>query len=190
MTPLFLLVIAGVGLFAAFLFIAFGGKKAPQPHVDAVTAVGQMIRLGGLSFTNSKRLLDDSEYRVLIAHPQMKGVAKHLLSERRQLVLQWIEVLSSDLTTLWRFRRFLVRRGAPVQPGEEFKVLRTFVFCWALLMGLKLAIRVAGPFALPGLVRQANGFVGRMSDVTASTLGRLPTSGWMEIERSWAAQAA
>lgn len=190
MIGLIFFMVVGLGFLAAFLLLGVKGRASAAPDVSAVTAVANMIRLGGLSFTNSKRLLDDSEYRALSSNPSLHRVAKQLRSERQELVLQWISVLLSDLRALWRFRRLLVRHGAPVRPGEEFRVLRTFVFCWALLIALKFSIRVAGPFAAPRLVRQAGGFVGGMSDAVAGTLSRVPAAVWPEIQRTWAAQAA
>ena len=190
MISLIFFMVVGLGFLAAFLLLGVKGRRVAAPDISAVSAVAQMIRLGGLSFTNSKRLLDDSEYRILASNPALQRVAKQLRSERRELVLQWISVLSADLMALWRFRRLLVRHGARVQPGEEFRVLRTFVFSWGLLITLKFSIRIAGPFAAPRLVRQAGGFVGGMSDAVAGTLSRVPAAVWPEIERSWAAQAA
>ena len=94
------------------------GRAAASPNVSAVTAVGQMIRLGGQRFTNSVRLLDDSEYRTLAANPRLNGVAKQLLSSRKDLTLQWISVLLSDLMSLWRFRR-LLRCGTELASGRK-----------------------------------------------------------------------
>jgi hypothetical protein len=190
MTSIVFFAVVSLGFLAAFLFLGVKGRAAVSPNVSAVTALGQMIRLGGQRFTNSVRLLDDSEYRILAANPRLNRVAKQLLSSRRDLTLQWISVLLSDLNSLWRFRRLLVRHGAPVRPQEEFKILQTFVCCWALLFALKLSVRIAGPFAAAGLVRQAGGFVGSMSDAAASALARVPSAVWPEIERDWLAQAA
>ena len=190
MTSLIFFAVVSVGFLAAFLLLGVKGRAAASPNVSAVTAVGQMIRLGGQRFTNSVRLLDDSEYRTLAANPRLNGVAKQLLSSRKDLTLQWISVLLSDLMSLWRFRRLLVRHGASIRPQEELRILQTFVCCWALLLALKLSVRVAGPFAAASLVREADGFVGKMSDAAASTLARVPSTVWPEIERDWMAQAA
>jgi hypothetical protein len=190
MTSLIFFTVVSVGFLAAVLLLGVKGRAAASPNISAVTAVGQMIRLSGHSFTNSVRLLDDSEYRILAANPRLSRVAKELLSSRKDLTLQWISVLLSDLVSLWRFRRLLVRHGARVAPQEEFKILQTFVYCWALLFALKLSVRIAGPFAAAGMVRQASGFVGKMSDAAATTLARVPSAVWPEIERDWQAQAA
>jgi hypothetical protein len=190
MISLIFFAVVSLGFLAAFFLLGVKRRPATSTNIPAITAVGQMIRLGGLSFGNSGRMLDDSDYRSLAANPRLRGVAQQFRSERQKLVLQWIAALLCDLQSLWRFRRVLVRHGAPVRPGEEFKIFKTFVCCWALLFALKVLVRVAGPFAVGSLVRQAVGFVGKMSDVTAGTLARVPSSVWPEIERSWAAQAA
>ena len=190
MVELIFFAVVSLGFLVAFCLLGVKRRPATSPNVPAITAVGQMIRLGGLSFGNSGRMLDDSDYRILAANPRLRRVADQFRSERQELILQWISALLCDLETLWRFRRVLVRHGAPVRPGEELKIFKTFVCCWALLFALKLSVRVAGPFVVGRLVRQAVGFVGKMSDVTASTLARVPPVVWPEIERSWAAQAA
>lgn len=194
MISLIFFLVASAGFVAAFLLMGTAKKRptagAGAPDGSAVSAVRHIIRPGGLSFANSKRLLDDAEYRLLLSNPGLQRVAKQLRSERQDLVLQWVSVLLCDLHSLWRFRRMLVRRGAPVRPGEELRALQTFVVCWALLIALKCSVRMAGPFAAPRLMRQAGGFVGSMSDAVASTLSRVPAAVWPEIERSWAAQAA
>jgi len=182
--------VVSVGFLAAFLLMGAKGRPNSSPKVCAVTAVGRMIHLGSVSFANSKRLLDDSDYRLLNREPRLRDVAKQLRSVRQALVLQWISALLVDLRSLWRFRRLLVRHGAQVRCAEELKILQTFACCCALLFALKLSVHIAGPFAAARLLRQAGGFVGKLSDVTAATLARVPCAAWPEIERSWAAQAA
>lgn len=179
-----------LGFLAAFFLLGAKGRSASSPKVPAICGAGQMIPLKGLSFGNSARMLDDSDYRILAANPRLRSVAEQFRSERKKLILQWLSALLCDLQSLWRFRRMLVRHGAPVRTGEELKILKTFVFGLALLFALKLSVRVAGPFAVGRFVRQAAGFVGKISDVTAGTLARVPSSVWPEIERNWAAQAA
>lgn len=189
MCELIFFVAVSLGFLAAFFLLGVRKSPSTAPSISATAAVGQMIRLGGLSFGNSGRMLDDSDYRILAANPHLRSVASQFRAERQELVLQWISALLSDLLSLWRFRRVLVRHGAPVRAAEELKILKTFMFCWALLFALKLSVRVAGPFTVGRLVRQAVGFVGGISDVTASTLARVPSAVWPDIQRSWAAQA-
>lgn len=190
MIGLIFFAVTSVGFLAAFVLLGTKGRAKSSPKVCAVAAVGRMIRLVGVSFGNSHRLLDDSDYRALIREPRLREVAKKLRATRQALVLQWIAALMGDMRSLWRFRRLLVRHGAQVGFSEEFKILRTFAFCCALLFALRLSVRVAGPFVAARLVRQAGGFVGKLSDVTAATLARVPCAAWPEIERSWAAQTA
>jgi hypothetical protein len=190
MIGLIFFAVVSVGFLAAFLLLGVKGRPKPSPKVCAVAAVGRMIRLVGVSFGNCNRLLDDSDYRRFLQEPRLREVAKKLRATRQALVLQWIAALMGDLRSLWRFRRLLVRHGAQVRFTEEFKILQTFACCCALLFALKLSVHVAGPFAAARLVRQAGGFVGKLSDLTAATLARVPCAAWPEIERSWAAQAA
>jgi hypothetical protein len=190
MIELIFFALVSLGFLAVFFLLGTKGRPVASPSIPNVAVTRQMIHLGGLSFGNSARMLDDSDYRALAANPLLRGVADQVRCERQKLVLQWISALLCDLQCLSRFRRVLVRHGAPVRPSEEFTVFRTFVCCWALLFALKLSVRIAGPFVVGRLVRQSVGFVSKLSDVTAGTLARIPSSAWPEIERSWAAQAA
>jgi hypothetical protein len=189
MIDLLLFVIIGVALFAGFLVL--GIRRAPRTAPDSfvVTAVGQMVRLDGLAFPNAAVLLDDSEYRLLCSNPYLQEVAKRFRRERQELAIAWISLLQGDLKTLWRFHRFLIRRGAPAHLREEFEILRTYVLSVILLSVLKLLIRTGGPFALPRAARRARRLVDSMSDAAASSLGRIPQTVWPEVERSWASAA-
>jgi hypothetical protein len=59
-----------------------------------------------------------------------------------------------------------------------------------LLNFLRLSVRTIGPFALPRATRQAGQLVESMSKGAALVLGRIPATGWAEIERSWVKSAA
>ena len=190
MIGLLFFLFVGLGMFAMFMAVGLGGRRITAPDSSAVSAVTQMIQLGGLSFGNSRRLLDDSEYRILRTNPSLHRLADKLWQERKQLAIEWVSVLMGDLKALLRFRRFLVRRGAPVTAAEELQILATFAFSMSLLFVLKLSIRIAGPFALVQTTRRAGSMVGRMSSNTANLLGRIPSAGWPEIERSWMSSAA
>jgi hypothetical protein len=190
MISLIFFLVAGLGFLAAFLLLGVKGQPVASPGITAVTAMAQMVRLGGPSFKNSTRLLDDSEYRTLLSNPTLRPIAKQLRSERRDLLLQWISVLQSDLNSLWRFRRLLVRHGVRVRASEEFRILQTFVVCWSCLKLLKFSIWFTGPFAVPRLARHAGVMVGGMSDSVAGLLSRAPAATWPEIERSWTTQTA
>jgi hypothetical protein len=190
MMSLLLFVFTGLGFFVAFLAIGLSGHTENAPDTSAVSAVGHMIQLRGYSFANSRRLLDDSEYRILVANPALQTVAKRLLAERKELILEWIGVLMADMNSLWRFRRFLVRHGVETGIGEELRILGMFTTSVGLLIILKTSVRVAGPFALIQPSRRADAVVEKMSDAAASLLERVPSAAWSDIERSWAGSAA
>lgn len=175
----------GLGLFISFLLIGLQGPPKIIPDPTAVSAVRQMVKLDGLAFANSQQLLDDTEYEVLRSNPDLIKVAARFRRERKELAILWTSLLLSDLKKLWRFRRFLVRRGVPGGFGEEIKVLQAFVFSVIFLNLLKLLIRTAGPFVLYRMTRRARLLVERMSYASASLLSRFPPRGWPEVERSW-----
>lgn len=189
MMQLLVFIVIGVVLFAGFLVLGFKGSPRTAPDSSVVTAVGQMVRLDGLSFPNAAVLLDDSEYRLLTSNPYLREVASRFRRERQELAIAWISMLQGDLKTLWKFHRFLIRRGAPAQFGEELEILQTYVLSVVLLAVLKTLIRAGGPFALPRAARHARRLVDRMSEAAASSLGRIPQTVWPEVGRSWGGAA-
>ena len=190
MMNLILFAVLGLVLFGSFIALAAQGSPKSLPDSSAVQAVGEIIDLEGSSFANARRLLDDTDYQVLCSNPDLRRLAERLRNERRDLALAWISQLQGDLVTLWRFRRFLIHRGVPSSVSEELGTLRSLVLSIALLNFLRLSIRAVGPFALPRATRQAGQLVDSMSKGAALVLGRIPATGWAEIERSWVKSAA
>lgn len=185
MMDLMLFTTLGVGLLAGFLALGFQGPAHRAPNASSLTAVGHMVRLDGLSFSNARGLLDDSEYRLICSNLYLQEVAKRFRKERQELAIVWISMLQADLRTLLRFHRFLIRRGASAQLQEELQILGTYLMSIILLTMLKISLRAVGPFALPAATRHARGLVHKMSYAAAQTLGRIPPAGWPELERTW-----
>ena len=180
----------GLLLFGSFIVLALQGSPKSLPDSSAVRAITEIISLEGSSFANAKRLLDDTDYQILCSNPDLRRLAERLRSERRQLALRWISLLQGDLITLWRFRRFLIHRGVPSSLGEELGTLQGLVLSLLLLNFIRVSILAVGPFALPRATRQAGELVDSMSRGAALVLGRIPATGWAEIERSWVETAA
>jgi hypothetical protein len=185
MIELILFTTVGLGLLSGFLALGFQGPSHKAPDAFVLTAVGQMVRLEGLAFTNAGGLLDDAEYRLLCSNLYLQEVAKRFRKERQELALVWISMLQADLRTLLRFHRFLIRRGASAQVQEELQILGTYVASVVLLSMLKTSVYAMGPFALSRTTRRARALVDKMSNTAAQTLGRIPQAGWPELERSW-----
>ena len=185
MIDLILFITVGVGLLTGFLALSFLGPPRKVPESSAMTAVGEMIRLEGLAFTNAAGLLDDAEYRLLCSNIYLQTVAKSFRKERQGLAITWISMLQTDLRTLLKFHRFLISRGAASTYQEELEILGTYVASIVLLSVMKTSIYAVGPFALCRTSRCARGLVARMSHTTAQTLAQIPAVGWPELERSW-----
>jgi hypothetical protein len=175
----------GIGLFVSFLVLGFQRTSGHKPDSLAANAVNQMVKLDGLSFSNPMRLLDDAEYLTLRSHPRLHRVARRFRKERHELAILWVSLLLADLRTLWKFRQFLVRRGVPTKFPEELEIIQAYVFALILLNILRVSIWIGGPFMLSYMTRRADHLVEKMSNGAASVLGRVPQSGWAEIERSW-----
>jgi len=185
MIDLILFTTVGVGLLTGFLALSFQGPAREVPESSVMTAVGEMVRLEGLAFTNAAGLLDDADYRLLCSNIYLQQVAKRFRKERKELAITWISMLQTDLRTLLRFHRFLISRGASSKFQEELEILGTYVASVVLLSILKTSIYTVGPFALCRTSRCARRLVARLSHTTAQTLGRIPSVGWPELERNW-----
>ena len=135
---------------------------------------------------NPRRLLDDGEYQMLLSNPELQQVAEAIAQGAAGACqVLWISTLLSDLSVLWRFRRFLIRRGVAAGFREEFGILQSFVLSVVFLNLLKISIHAFGPFVLSRMIRDSGSFVDKMSYSAASVLGRVPQAGWPEIERNW-----
>src|ERR1700726_1912547 len=190
MIDLILFATVGVGLLAGFLALSFKGSPRKLPESSVLTAVGEMVRLEGLAFTNAAGLLNDAEYRLLCSNIYLQGVAKSFRKERQELALTWISMLQTDLRTLLKFHRFLISRGASSKFQEELEILGTYVASVVLLSMLKTSIYAVGPLALCRTSRCARGLVDRMSHTTAQTLGRIPVVGWPKQLGKWSGLGA
>jgi len=190
MTGLLLLGILGIALFIGFLTISLRGVPKAVPDTSALSAVSQILTLEGSAFANPGRLLDDTEYQILLSNPDLRKVARHFREERKDLAVLWISSLLLDLNRLWRFRRFLIRRGASAPLSEELRILQTFVTSLVFLTLVKVSITILGPFVFARTTRRARRTVERMSYATAGLLGRIPAARWPEIQRSWTQSAA
>jgi hypothetical protein len=190
MIDLVLFILLGLALLVVFVLLGLQGPPATIPDASATTAVGQMVNLEGGSFVQGERLLDDGEYQLLRSNPVLRPAAERLRKDRQELALLWISALLSDLKALWRFRRFLIRRGAPAQLHEELAILRSFVLAVIFLNILRVSVLTLGPFAFSRMARHSGRLVETMSQAAASALGRIPPAGWPEVERAWVSLAA
>jgi hypothetical protein len=190
MIGLFLFILAGVVLLITFLALGLQGPPKTDVDASAVAALGQMVSLKETSFVHGDRLLDDTEYRLLRSNPDLSQVAAQFRRDRRELALVWIDVLLEDLEALWRFRRFVIQRGAPTKPGEEWAILRSFIVAVILLNLVKLSVLTLGPFAFSRVAHRAGRPVDAMSRAAASVLARVPSTGWSDLERAWTSTTA
>jgi hypothetical protein len=178
-------IVTGLALLTTFLLLGFHQGDAAADE-SALKAVDHILNLEGAPFAYGQRLLDDSDYRLLKSDPNLKEVAASLRKERRTLVLMWIDSISNDVETLWRFRRFIINQHqAPVKASEEWAIFRSFVVTIGVLNVMRLSVLVLGPFAFSGWSRLAGKPIVSLSNAAANLLARVPSSGWSEIERAW-----
>jgi hypothetical protein len=182
---IFVLPTTGLLLFIVFLKIAVRGLPKAEPSFSAVSTVGQMVSLQGLSFKGTQQLLDSKEYRLLRSTPELSQVAKMFRKDRKALVLMWLSLLRQDVKSLWRFRRFLVRTGVPATLSEEVGIFGNAILAIMALNLLYVFVSAFGPFTFSDAIRSIRSLVERVSSASALILERLPQSGWPEVERDW-----
>ena len=190
MSNLIFFAVAGLVLLVVFLLLALQDHPQTDGDGSASTALSQMVTLEATSFVRADRLLDATEYKLLRSNPDLIQVAARLRKDRQEIALLWIDALLKDLNALWRFRRFVVQRGAPSNLGEEWGIFGSFVRALFLLKLLKLSIRTLGPFAFVHITSSAYLPVEAMSRAAARALERIPSSGWSDLGRTWTRSAA
>jgi hypothetical protein len=185
MTDLLIFIVTGVVLLFAFVFLGFQSPQRVDKDDLAMVALGEIVTLGGTSFVRGERLLDDADYKLLRSNPALRDVAARFRRDRQELVLLWINILLNDLRALRRFRKFLIRNGAPTKLTEEWAIFRAFVGSMVFLNFLKFSVVTLGPFAFARETRRAYDGVETMSQAAATILGRTPRTGWSDLRRAW-----
>lgn len=189
MNQLLLLFVAGVVLFVLFLALSLTGRPRMNPDPRPLAELERIVPLNGLVFNQAEVLLNPRDYQMLRSHAGLQRVARELRRERKDIVLLWLRLLQRDILNLWRFRRLLVRSGAPAGLAEEFHVAAASMLILGLLLGLRTIVAVAGPFALPQLIRLAKGQAEYAYQASAALLARLPSGCLAELESQWMARS-
>src|SRR6185295_6363274 len=155
MSNLLLFILAGLVRLVVFILLAFQDETSAVADASASAALSQMVTLEATPFVRPNLLLDDEEYRLLKSNPDLIQVAERLRKDRQDLALLWIDALLKDLGSLWRFRRFVIQRGAPTHLSEEWTIFRSFIGALFFLKVLRLSIVTLGPFAFVRITRGA-----------------------------------
>lgn len=180
--------VAGAALLVFFLLWFLTGRPKATEEAPSMMALEQVVSLLGLASGKSDLLLDESDYHMLRSNPRLQPLARELRRDRREITLLWLKLLQEDVRTLWRFRRLLVRNGVSAGLVEELRIAAIAVVALASLACLRMMVFIAGPFALPALLRQARRQVQAASSACAALFSRVPPALRAEIERQWAAE--
>jgi len=189
MNQLLLLLVAGVVLFVLFLVLSLTGRPRMSPDPHRLAELERIVPLNGLVFNQAEVLLNPRDYQMLRSHVGLQRVARELRRDRRNIVLLWLKLLREDILNLWRFRRLLVRGGAPAGLAEEFRVAATSILLLGFLLSLRVVVAVAGPFAVPQLIQLAKRQAENAYQISAELLRRLPAGRLAEVESQWATRA-
>lgn len=189
MNQLLLLFVVGVVLFVLFLVLSLTGRPRMRVEPRHMVELDRIVPLNGLTFNQAEVLLNPADYHLLQSHTALRRVARELRRERRSIVLLWLRLLQEDMINLWRFRRLLVRSGAPADLIEEFRVATASIAILGFLSVLRCVVAIVGPFAVPQLIRLAKRQAEGAYQTSADLLRRLPSERLAEIERQWAASS-
>lgn len=148
----------------------------------------ELVELRALSFQNSSRLFSNTDYRLLRAEPRLGEIAKRLRIDRRQLALQWLAAVRSDVSSLWRLRRLLAAYGVSEGTMVELSITVEVIFILAWISALRLCVFLLGPFAFHRIVAMGRRQVETYSRCCRSTLARLPRNKWPQFKAEWLAQ--
>lgn len=187
MNQLILLLSFGVLLLAIFagalLVRAFRAARGTDSF--SVTEISTVLALPGLNFPNAPLLFSRSDYELLCSAPSLTCLARELSRERTRLVRLWLRLLGKDVLTLWRFRRFLVRHGAPAGVVEELGVAAAALSMLVSLTLLRVGVSIVGPFVLVELLRGTPRLAGSIQHVCARALASLPQGRLAQVREAW-----
>ncbi len=189
MNQLWLLFVAGMVLFVLFLALSLTGRPRMKPDPRPLAELERIVPLNGLVFGHAEVLLNPRDYQMLRSHAGLQRVARELRRDRREIVLLWLRLLQKDVLNLWRFRRLLVRGGAPAELSEELYVATASMLILGSLLGLRVIVAVVGPFAVPQLIRLTKGQAEGAYQASAALLARLPSGRLAELESQWIARS-
>ena len=186
MTQIVLTVLLSVfGLVLLFVLLRKaedGGAK------NSATVPENPLRVAGLSAVSIPQLdvlLGKDDYSRLRARPELRGIRKRFLRDRRRIALLWLRGLQTDLRTLWQFRRFLVRNGLRVTFKEEAGVGSAALATLIYLEIARAAIFILGPFALVGALTNSSLLLQLLTRRSVAPLSRVPPARRTEIEELW-----
>lgn len=177
-----------LSIICLLLLVLFLSRADGRP---AETSAGKLNEdsIAGLSSTcipDLDSLLGHGDYLILRATPELRPISDRFRRERRRIVLLWLEELRHDVSTLWKFRRFLVRDGLPVAFREEVTIASAAVIALLYLRIVRTAVFILGPFATFHALRQAKALVEDLSILGGAVLSRVPASRKAELVERWA----
>ncbi len=151
MNQLYILLGIGIlllGAFAAAVVVRILRPESEKTIEPASTDLSQVLPLPALNFPCAALLFHRGDYEFLASAPCLTPLAKELARNRKRLVGKWLRLMQGDVLALWRFRRLLSRHGVTTGLAEEATVAVSALSVLAILFLTRLAVFVAGPFAL------------------------------------------
>jgi len=187
MNSLVLMLVLGGVLLALLLLALLRGVPRADTAPASYGRLAQVVALPGLSFASPERLFDPADYHSVRNASLPAEVARLVADERRRLALLWLRLLREDVRTLWRFRRALAVHGVSAGPADELRVALSGLAAVTLINSLRVAVAVAGPFAVALFCQSGRLRVEAIWRTSAALFGRVPAEQLAEFERRWAA---
>ena len=188
MTSLTMLVVFGLAFLAFFAALALTTKPILSDSFREKLALQDLLHLDAVSFTRPELLFDSTDYESLRSIPQLHDVAKQLKKGQRKVALLWLGLLGRDVRRLWRFWRFLIRSGAPMNWTDELNIAATAALSLALIAAIRLIVFLGGPFLLKQSLTLASNQVGRFLSWCALAYGRIPSARRLQMRELWEEQ--
>lgn len=139
-----------------FLFLAARRKSAPtlegsgQAVVDARGALDR-LQAGLLPSAFVSRLYDrhDLDFVMACTPPE---VQRRFLAERKRIAIAWVSRVREEIVELRRFHSGQSRLLASIGVRSELALAFDFASFLAACRILELALRIRGPYGVPGIV--------------------------------------
>jgi hypothetical protein len=186
MVQLVLMLGIGLLLLASGLFVLVRGfRRSPANSGASDFELSNLLRLVSLEIKNPALLFSDADYRLIQSEPRLRPLARELWKDRRRIALTWLRQCQRDVGLLWRFRRFLVSRGASETLRGELAAVFQLFGLTSLLTVLRVSVWLWGPYAFTSLSFGVWGYVQMLKRSCARMLEGLPREEWHRVAAEW-----
>lgn len=183
-----LVLMLAIGLFLLALCLAIFVRAVRETSGNSSNSdseLSKVLRLSSLECGDPGRIFSDADYRVLASEPRLRPLARELWQDRRLIALKWLRGCQRDVIAMWRFRRFLVSRGASNTVREELSATCRSLGLIFLLAVLRVSVWLWGPYAFTMIVVGIRDDARQLRSACTRTLERLPQGKRPQVAAEW-----